>query len=379
MNAAMRVKDAFARLCVLLAVAGLAACVKVEGNAAGRGPSGSGGNLPGGLGGAGGDGRAQVDSGDGAGNASEAGENDAPGDGADTPAEAGTDAGVPGVSPDAGDRRTIACHPRPVRVVAADHFQELHTPAPTCEIDESGVMSMSYATFEGCPVFIDDGKPSGDYRACYFGQNEDVSDFERGLGRFQVTFCFDGPLFEDLNMWFDTGAPPSTPLRLMRLVRGDDTTPRSCRTAILSLQESCASAFATPNCGLKCSDAIPDAGAEEVGVRSNSDAEAPDVGSPDGVDGDSDGGQGAPTPTACSVFERVKVRVTTEYCQCPTAGCVRPATANVSVLSLVYYPESCLCDRDSDCGAGTFCRKDAVPADAPCWTTGDGCRGICAP
>ena len=272
----------------------------------------------------------------------------------------GTDA--PLASPGDGSATKATCRPRPMQAVTTSHFEEAHTPAPMCAIDESGVVSMSYQTFAGCPTFDDNGQQSGDYRACYFGQNEDVSAFERGSGLFEVKFCFDGPLYENLNLWFDTQAEPSTPLRLMRLLRGDDSTPSSCRTMLLSLQDSCISAF-EPTCGVACRDDV-----------------SLDAGPADGGGGSLDGGN-APPPvmTACASFRRVKVRVTTEYCQCPSEGCPRPATANVRLLSLVYYPEDCLCATDADCSAGTFCREDALSPDATCWDSAAGCRGICSP
>jgi hypothetical protein len=257
-------------------------------------------------------------------------------------------------TPDTARAIKAQCHPRAVRAVTTSQFEEPHTPVPACTVDDTGAVDMSYMTFAGCPQFIDDGKPSGDYRACYFAQNEDVSQFERGRGLFAVKLCFDGPLFEDLNLWFDTPAP-SVPMRLMRLVRGDDPTPRSCRTLFLSLEDSCSSAFDQVTCGAKCSD---DAAAD------GAVADAGDAGVP---------------PTPCAAFERVRVRMTAEYCVCPGNNCVRPPTADVRLTSLVYYPDDCLCTADDDCEAGTFCRKDALSPDASCWKTAAGCRGICAP
>lgn len=277
-----------------------------------------------------------------------------------------------------GARAAPACHPRSLRGVAVSNFQEAHTPPPMCAIDETGVVSMSYATFPECPVFQDPGGPSGDYRACYFGQNEDVSAFERGRGLFEARYCFDGPLYENLNVWFDTQSEPSTPLRLMRLLRGDDPTVHDCRTMLLSLEDSCISAFDRPNCGIPCSDEGPaDGGPVEAGA--GADGRAGGDASPDGG---SDGGEGGSTiapPTSCTAFQRVKVRITTEYCQCPQEGCVRPPTARVRLLSLVYFPDDCLCSTDVDCEAGTFCRKDALSPTADCWRQPGGCRGVCEP
>jgi len=259
-----------------------------------------------------------------------------------------------------------ACHPRLMRAVADPSFKQRDTMPPTCSIDEHGTLAMSYPTVDNCPVFSDKQRP---YRACYFGQNEDVSAFHRGRGLFEARYCFEGPLFDDVNIWFDTQAEPSTALTFLRLHRTDDATARSCRRVLLSVNDSCVS---EGKCNAGCVDTrAPAADAAPAMI----DATADDAGGDGAASGD------GPVQSAgllsCESFQRVKVRITAEWCQCPS-GCARPRRAEVRLLSLVYYPEDCVCTSNRDCGPGTYCRKDALPADADCWKRGD-CQGVCTP
>jgi hypothetical protein len=279
-----------------------------------------------------------------------------------------------GVQPDALVETDVAlkpsalCHPRPMRFVTTSHFEEPHTSAAICEIDDQGVFTMSYGypkDQKWCPLYEQaDGSKSGPYRACFFSQNEDVSDFERGYGLYEVRFCFEGPLFENLDLWFNAQAD-GTPLSVMRLHSADDATRSSCQTMFLSFLDGCTT-YGKTQCGRPCSDVLtPDAGLISGGAH------------PSG----SDAATLATSATACSSFQRVKARLTTEYCtECATGDtCARPEGVEIRLLSLVYYPSECLCQDDRDCATGTFCRKDGLSLDADCWKDASGCRGICVP
>lgn len=288
---------------------------------------------------------------------------DAPVDWAVTP-DAPDDGGRPDAAEDA-PRAPRSCQPRSVRAVYEPFFGQKNTPAPVCEVDRDGVLTMTYETVPGCPVYEDRQRP---YRACYFGQNEDVVAFQRGQGLFEARYCFEGPLYEDLNIWFDTQTNPSVALTFARLHRADDSTKRSCRTVLFSVGDSCISEG-------KCNAACVDGGVAEPDASDPVDA----TGGDGGASVDADGGSDATRAPACARFERVKVRITTEWCQCPPKGCVRPLNAQVQLRSLLYHAEECLCDSDSDCDPGTFCRRDALSPEASCWTRPGGCRGVCAP
>jgi hypothetical protein len=279
-------------------------------------------------------------------------------DGAGVGVDAAVDAAVPG--------RPNACHPRLIRAVATDGFAEPHTAPPTCEIDGDGILTMAYETVVGCPVYQTDGGPSSPpYRACYFAQNEDLSAFYRNAGMIEARYCITAPLFDAVDVWMDREssdpAVDGMALRAMQLQAPEipmssSMSETTCRTVAFSLAESCGG---LSGCGAPCVE--PAANGASV-----SDAgRLPDAGA-------------SASATSCAALERVRLRLTTEYCPktCTETTCVRANPAQIQLLSFTYYPEDCRCASDGDCAPGTFCRKDGIPTTASCWSAG-GCRGIC--
>ena len=271
------------------------------------------------------------------------------------------------------------CHPRSIRALTPappdkPGFSEGDGAPPTCEIDDSGVLVMTYTPQDGCPIHKDTaGHDVTPYRACYFAQNEDLSAFFQNRGVLEAHYCYTGPLFDALDIWMERESSDpkgnGTALRAVQLQRPEDMmtnsrTTTTCRTVAFSLQESCG---ALTSCSLQ---PCVDSGARDAGTGGGG-AGGADAGGPDG-------GATAVASSSCALLQRVRIRLTTEYCPpgCDVTSCVRPKPVQVRLLSFVYYPEECRCLTDDDCATGTHCRKDSLPPMASCWSAG-GCRGIC--
>jgi hypothetical protein len=201
---------------------------------------------------------------------------------------------------------------------------------PTCTLDGKRRLIMSYNI--DCSDRMEAGAGvGGQWQTCTFSYG-DFSSFdpdEQGLGVVAARFCVDGDggtVQGALNIWYDRG---SHNRRYLSIVPPEKSLAPGCLTKFWSPEDSC---FDVERCG-------------------KTDCEAQDGG--------------------CASSRRSDIQLTSEYC-------LKSSDATIVLESLVYYPQACLCDSDSDCPHPQVCRREGWWSDARCRHGSGVCPGVCA-
>jgi hypothetical protein len=219
------------------------------------------------------------------------------------------------------------CRPVPLPATATQTYQE-GAPPPTCWIDDRGRMFMRYA-----------GLGQGAYNACVFARGLNLEPFNSehgGSGVLEVSLCFEEETMGGLNLWYVDHVPGDASKveyrKYFNLVPENGLVLPGCVRRIFTPAMAC---FPGPW------DGLPQACATNC--------------KPPGMD-------------CRPEFFRSELHLVAEY-----GGGTRKGA--VTVQSVTYYPQQCLCREDADCRPGRYCRRHA--ADTVC-SPDNGCSGVCA-
>jgi hypothetical protein len=212
--------------------------------------------------------------------------------------------------------------------------------APSCEIDEHGVVTMTYTPLDCSP-------PDVWWAGCAFAGNLDLVDFDaqqgRGTGVVAIKLCVKNFVPSALNLRYGSAAfsgPGHT--KWMPVINGQELfAGDGCRVVYLSPQDAC---YAYDRCGARSGCYVDETM--------------------------------TPPVTQCDDFSRSEISIVDEFCA-PHAAATEPTV--VTIEKVTYFPQGCMCDNTSTCHAPRVCRRDGWPTTAQCDLGGDKCPGVCAP
>jgi hypothetical protein len=246
---------------------------------------------------------------------------------------------------------------------------------PSCALDENGRVVLEYAAAP-CTQSVP-------YRGCEFAWHRDMTSFhpaDGGRGVYEVFFCVEGAIDGALNLWYEGecgGCDYNR--RFMPLLEVDEPV-HGCRRMYFAPDDvdrhrpwatvsTCANTEAGPNECKTATDAgfnLSESGAPDAGLVSESGA--PDAGPVSE--------SGAPDAGPFVNYGNSKLVIINEWCTPNDGGLPTPTgTIRITLQSVVYHPESCLCSANQRCQTGELCQQIAWPQGA-CREC-SGLSGIC--
>jgi len=267
-------------------------------------------------------------------------------------------------------QRQLACK-QPIDIATTIPTQGGSAAVPLCTLDEDGSVVLEYADTQ-CSA--DQATP---YRGCEFAWHQNLMPFDPMHGHggaYEIFFCVEGPVNGAVNVWYQQG-DCETCRNSLPLLAGDESL-LGCRKVYVAPEDVgrnvpwqpgpyCASRDSSTGACMNS----PDSGlAVEPNVDAATTGLASDAGS---VDSPLDAADMQSRPD----FGDSMLVLMNEWCDPGKSDAPDGGIARITLKSVVYHPDGCLCTYDSECADGQFCQSIAWPSRACCACSG--CPGLC--